>query len=250
VRYVLKLAYDGKDYCGWQSQSNAQTIQQAVEVALLRITREAIPIMGCGRTDTGVHAREFYAHFDWQGVPDEQFVFKLNNTTPPNIGIYDCFAVKENFHARFSATARKYEYHILLQSDPFLRDWAYYRFGKALNLEWMETACDFLLTCTNFQSFSKVNTDVKTFNCKLTECRFEQKDKLLVFHVKADRFLRNMVRAMVGTLLDIGAGRIDLHNLESIMLSGDRSKAGSSVPAKGLYLTEVHYPWEKYLLNE
>lgn len=249
VRYVLKLAYDGSTFYGWQSQANGNTIQQVIEAGLKKITRCEIPIMGCGRTDTGVHAKEFYAHFDWDQVPDDKFLFKLNNTTPSTIAFYECFTVVDTFHARFSALSRKYEYNILLEPNPFLADWAYFRYGN-LDVETMNKACEYLLQLKNFKSFSKVNTDVKTFLCDLMECRFEQSDHLLVFHVKANRFLRNMVRAMVGTLLDVGAHKIDLEDLKNIMESGNRSEAGVSVPAKGLFLTEVNYNWEDYKIND
>lgn len=248
VRYVLKLAYDGSSFYGWQSQANGNTIQQVIEAGLKKITRCDILIMGCGRTDTGVHAKEFYAHFEWDQIPEEKFLFKLNNTTPSSIAFYDCFQVTDNFHARFSATSRKYEYHILSEPNPFHVNWAYFRYGK-LDVEAMNEGCTYLLQLQNFKSFSKVNTDVKTFLCNLMECRFEQNGPLLVFHVKANRFLRNMVRAMVGTLLDMGTHKINLQDLKNIMESGNRSEAGLSVPAKGLFLTEVNYNWEQYRIN-
>lgn len=243
------MAYDGTKYYGWQSQSVGNTVQQAIEDALHKVTREFLPVMGCGRTDTGVHAKEFYLHFDWESTPDERFLFRLNNALPRDIVVYEYFLVKDDFHARFSATHRKYEYHILQYPDPFLRDWAYFRYGE-LDLVLMQKACDFLLECKDFKSFSKTRTDVKTYLCDLMECRWEQNGSHLIFHVKADRFLRNMVRAMVGTLLDIGSGRLSLDDLANVMESGDRSNAGISVPAKGLYLTEIAYPWEKYKINE
>jgi len=249
VRYALKLAYDGTRYYGWQSQSVGNTIQQEIESALQKVTRKEIAVMGCGRTDSGVHAKEYFLHLDYDGQFDERFLFRLNNALSRDIVVFNCIPVTEDFHARFSATHRKYEYHIITHPDPFQRDWAYFRHGD-LDLVAMDKACHFLLTCTDFQSFSKVSTDVKTFNCRLMECRWEQKGHSLVFHVKADRFLRNMVRAMVGTLLDIGSGRLKIEELPGVMESGNRSNAGTSVPAKGLYLTEIGYPWEKYSIHE
>lgn len=249
VRYVLELAYDGTNYYGWQSQTNGNTVQQTIEEGLKKVTRQELPVMGCGRTDTGVHAKQYYLHFDWDGVPDEKFIFRLNNAMPRDIAVFRIFPVHEKFHARFSATSRKYEYHIITRHDPFSRNWAYFRYGD-LDVKKMEEACKFLLTCTDFKSFSKSRTDVKTYNCDLMECRWEMAENRLVFHVKADRFLRNMVRAMVGTLLDIGSGRLSLEELPEVMQSGNRSNAGTSVPAKGLYLTEIDYPWEKYTSNE
>lgn len=249
MRYVLKLAYDGTRYYGWQSQSVGNTIQQEIQSALLKVTRQEIAVMGCGRTDTGVHAKEYFLHFDYDGTFDERFLFRINNALSRDIAVFDYFPVSDDFHARYSATYRKYEYHIITHHDPFQRDWAYFRHGD-LDIPAMEEACHFLRTCTDFQSFSKVSTDVKTFNCKLMECRWEQNGYSLVFHVKADRFLRNMVRAMVGTLLDIGSGRLKIEELPGVMESGNRSNAGTSVPAKGLYLTEIGYPWEKYSIHE
>ncbi|MBI1222052.1 MAG: tRNA pseudouridine(38-40) synthase TruA [Bacteroidetes bacterium] len=249
MRYALELAYEGTRYYGWQSQSVGNTVQQAIEEALEKVTRQYLPVMGCGRTDTGVHAKNYFLHFDWDAQPDERFIFRLNNALPRDIAVYRIFPVTDKFHARFSAVSRKYEYHIITQPDPFSRDWAYFRYGE-LNLEKMDEACQYLLTCRDFKSFSKSRTDVKTYNCDLMECRWEKSSDRLIFHVRADRFLRNMVRAMVGTMLDIGSGKLTLSELPELMQAGDRSNAGTSVPAKGLYLTEVNYPWDKFLRDE
>ncbi len=252
MRHVLKLAYDGSRYFGWQSQSNGNTVQQTLEQALKKVLRQDLPVMGCGRTDTGVHAKEYYAHFDAEApLPEdtEQLLYRLNNALPNDIAVYACFPVQEKFHARFSALSRKYEYHILRERDPFLNSRAYYRYGE-LDITAMEEGCRYLLTCKDFKSFSKSRTDVKTYLCDLMECYFEESGKLLILHVKADRFLRNMVRAMTGTLLDIGTGKLSREGLQAVMESGDRSHAGVSVPARGLYLTQISYPWEKYRINE
>lgn len=248
MRYVLKLAYDGTVYYGWQSQAVGNTVQQEIEQALEKITRQKLSVMGCGRTDTGVHAKMFFLHFDWDGAPDERFLFRLNNALPRDISVSEIFPVKDTFHARFSATYRKYEYWISRKPNPFLRQWSYLRY-EPFDMSAMEVGCEYLLTQKDFKSFSKSRTDVKTNLCDLMECRWEEKEDLLIFHVKADRFLRNMVRAMVGTLLKMGTGDLDPEGLAAVMQSGNRSKAGKSVPARGLYLTEVGYPWEKFILE-
>ena len=227
---------------------NGNTVQQTIESALQKVLREEIPVMGCGRTDTGVHASQYFLHFETEKTLDEKFLFRLNNALPRDVAVYDCFPVEEKFHARFSATYRKYEYHIITRKNPFDWNWAYFRYGD-LDIKAMEEACAYLLTCTDFKSFSKSRTDVKTYHCDLMECRWEFGPDKLIFHVKADRFLRNMVRAMVGTLLEIGSGKLKLEELPEIMRSGNRSNAGTSVPAKGLYLTEIGYDWDKFRLE-
>lgn len=245
----MKLAYDGTGYCGWQSQTHGNTVQQNIELGLKKVTRQDLAVMGCGRTDTGVHASEYYLHFDWDSAPDDRFLYRLNNALPKDITVYECFRVVDNFHSRFSATYRKYQYHIIRHPEPFLRDWAYFRYGE-LDIGKMQKACDYLLSCRDFKSFSKSQSADKTFLCHLTECHWEVEGKQLIFNVMSDRFLRNMVRAMVGTLLDIGSGRLTIEELPVIMEAGNRCKAGVSVPAKGLFLTEIGYSWEKYLIHE
>lgn len=253
MRYALELAYDGTPFIGWQNQSEGKgtSIQGRLEECVSRILREEISLVGCGRTDTGVHARYFVAHFDTgQEINKEEFLFRLNRTLPAEIAVYDLKPVNDRFHARFSPLSRKYEYHLHTSKDPFLIRTSYYRFGK-IDLDKINEACKYLLQLQNFRSFSKAKTNVKTFNCRLDECYWEEKSKGegYVFHVKADRFLRNMVRAMVGTLIDVGTDKMSLDQLKEAMEKQDRSATGKSVPANGLFLTEVNYNWSEFVLN-
>ncbi|MBC8456548.1 MAG: tRNA pseudouridine(38-40) synthase TruA, partial [Deltaproteobacteria bacterium] len=208
-RYFIKLAFDGTRYHGWQIQKNARTVQQVLGDACSMILREPVKLTGCGRTDTGVHAREFYAHFETarQLAEEERqkLVYQLNSFLESDLAVYDCFPVKPRVHARFSATARTYQYVITRFKDPFQVHYSYYLFGD-LDLDMMNQGAVFLLSISDFTSFSKVNTDTRTNICRITYANWEQTGDKLVFTIRADRFLRNMVRAMVGTLLDLGAG--------------------------------------------
>lgn len=250
LRYALELQYDGSDYFGYQSQVHGNTVQQKLEERMSLMLKHPVRLMGCGRTDTGVHARYFVAHFDTDlPVGKEQFLFRLNQCLPPDISVLGLRRVNHDFHARFKATARKYEYHINTAKDSFAFRYGWFRYGR-INVELMNRACEYLLTCRNFQCFSKVRTNVKHFECDLMECYWEQRPDKLVFHVKANRFLRNMVRAMVGTLLRVGYLQMDLEELKQVVESRKRTEAGNSVPGKGLFLTEVHYEWPLYEINE
>lgn len=244
-RYFLKLAYNGEKYHGWQIQENAPTIQQTLEEALTRILKEPIRITGAGRTDAGVHASEFYAHFDLETSLSTKMIisliFKLNRYLPNDIAIYDLFPVPEKAHARFSAVSRTYQYHILRHKDPFRQDFAFTCFFK-LNIESMNEAASILFQYEDFTSFAKSNTQVKTNICKLMKAEWEESEGGLVFSIKADRFLRNMVRAIVGTLIDVGRERIKASDMHQIIQNKDRSLAGYSVPAKGLFLQSIEYP--------
>ena len=242
-RYFLKLAYNGSNYHGWQIQDNAPSVQETINTAISTQTGFEINLSGCGRTDTGVHAREFYAHFDLDKTIDdrEKFVFKLNSFLPSDIVIFDLIPVHPEANARFDALSRTYEYHITRSKDPFRNDLAYSLFGD-LDIEKMNVAIEILKEYTDFTSFSKLHTQVKTNNCKITEAYWKQNEDLLVFNITADRFLRNMVRAIVGTLLEIGKGKSNIEYLRKIINAKDRSKAGFSVPAQGLYLTKIQYP--------
>ncbi|MEE4255571.1 MAG: tRNA pseudouridine(38-40) synthase TruA [Bacteroidales bacterium] len=244
-RYFIKLSYNGKAYHGWQRQENAATVQQVLEEAIATIFEESIDITGAGRTDTGVHATEYYAHFDSENVYSEQElqdkVFKLNSFLPTDIYVFGIFGVDPELHARFSAHSRKYEYHITRRKDPFRRDLAWFVHGP-LEIEMMNSAASVLMDYHDFTSFSKLHTQVKTNNCRIMEAYWEEQGHLLVFNIKADRFLRNMVRAIVGTLLDVGRGKISLEEFKAIIEAKDRSEAGLSVPAHGLYLVKIEYP--------
>jgi tRNA pseudouridine38-40 synthase len=245
VRYALELAYKGTAYRGWQSQLNGNTVQEEIELQLARLFQKKTNVLGCGRTDAEVHASYFVAHFDAETELPERFLFRLNQMLPADIAVYDVFAVSDDFHARFSATYRKYIYKTTYIKNPFRRDEMLFLF-KEPNVERMNLACKELLTHTDFAAFCKSNADNKTTLCDLMQAEWLMNDGSLEFHVKANRFLRNMVRAMVGTLLDIGNGNTDLGNLQEIMASGQRSASGKSVAAKGLYLAEVGYNWDEY----
>lgn len=244
-RYFIKLAYNGKAYHGWQRQENAVTVQQVLEDAVSTIFSETVEITGAGRTDTGVHATEFYAHFDSENVYSEKVlqdkVFKMNSFLPTDIYVFSIFGVDPELHARFSAHSRKYEYHITRRKDPFRGDLAWFVHGP-LELEMMNNAASVLKDYHDFTSFSKLHTQVKTNNCRIMEAYWEEQGHLLVFNIKADRFLRNMVRAIVGTLVDVGRKKIGIEDFRKIIEAKDRSAAGRSVPAHGLYLVKIEYP--------
>jgi tRNA pseudouridine38-40 synthase len=241
-RYFIQLSYEGSSYCGWQIQPNGLTVQSMIEVGLGKLLRQKISVTGCGRTDSGVHARIFFAHFDVESpvVLPGQLAFKLDRFLPENIGIEAVIPVSAGSHARFSAVWREYQYTIIQKKDPFLISKAALLPWK-LDLDIMNQGAESLLKFTDFECFSKVKTDVSNFRCKLISAYWTQSGHMLVFHVKADRFLRNMVRAMVGTLLDLGRGKITMEELHQILESRDRRKAGTSVPAKGLVLWDVNY---------
>lgn len=244
-RYFIKLAYNGQNYNGWQIQDNAPSVQQAINEAISVVLQQKINIVGCGRTDAGVHARQFYAHFDLDKRFDqselENLKNKLNGILSWDISILNIFPVNNDIHARFSAIKRSYQYIIAKRKDPFSYDSAVY-YPHQLNLENMNEAAALLLIYSDFTSFSKLHTQVKTNNCKIESAQWIEKDHRLIFNISADRFLRNMVRAIVGTLIDVGREKISLKEFKTIIESKNRSNAGFSVPAKGLYLTEVIYP--------
>ncbi|WP_445454464.1 tRNA pseudouridine(38-40) synthase TruA [Flavobacterium sp. 25HG05S-40] len=241
MRYFIELAYKGTKYHGWQCQPDADSVQETLNKALTMLLKTPIDIVGAGRTDTGVHAKQMYAHFDFENDIDApQMVHKLNAFLPKDIVIFDILKVSNEAHARFDATKRTYEYHIHTMKDAFENEGSY-QFGQPLNLNLMNQACEILFQHTDFECFSKTNTDVRTFNCVIYEAYWKQIGTKIVFTITADRFLRNMVRAIVGTMINIGTGKINLADFEKILESKDRSKAGFSVPAHGLYLTKIEY---------
>lgn len=243
LRYFIEFAYNGKNYHGWQSQPNASSVQETLSKAVSVILRSEIELMGAGRTDTGVHAKQMFAHFDTEENLETDFlVAKLNSYLPKDIVIYRIILVSEKAHARFDAVKRTYEYHIHSYKNAFENESSWYVFQK-LDLEKMNKAAKMLFDFEDFQCFSKVNTDVKTYNCKIMEANWQQKGEKLIFTIAADRFLRNMVRAIVGTLVEIGSGKKALEDFKNIIESKDRTQAGTSVPAHGLYLTKVEYPY-------
>ena len=250
MRYFIELSYKGTFFHGWQIQPNAVSVQETLEKALSLILREKIGVVGAGRTDAGVHAKHIVAHFETEKEFDlEKMIFKLNSVLPETVAIKRIYKVTANAHARFDALTRAYEYRIVRQKNPFETESAYFFKGK-LDVEAMNSAAAELLNYTNFKCFSKSKTDVKTYNCTMFYAYWEEKDNVLTFHVSANRFLRNMVRAIVGTLIDIGIGKLQVDDIHKILASQNRSEAGYSVPAKGLYLTNVTYPKTIYITNE
>ncbi|TDD94182.1 tRNA pseudouridine(38-40) synthase TruA [Flavobacterium cellulosilyticum] len=245
MRYFIKLAYKGTNYHGWQSQPNASSVQETLGKAVSVVLNSDVNLMGAGRTDTGVHAKEMYAHFDFEKPFEiESIVHKLNSYLPKDIVVYAIIPVMDEAHARFDATKRTYEYHINSFKDAFLQDDSWY-FHQKLDLEVMNAAAQLLFNYTDFQCFSKVNTDVNTFDCTIFDAYWIQENNKLIFTISANRFLRNMVRAIVGTLVNVGMRKITLDDFEAIIKGKNRDKAGFSVPAHGLYLTKIEYPYLK-----
>ena len=247
-RYFIRFAYNGTAYCGWQMQPNGLSVQEVLTKAMCTILRtEDIEIVAAGRTDAGVHARNMIAHFDIEDQlpPGLDLVNKLNSLLPSDISVIEIREVKPEVHARFDALSRRYEYHLVLQKDVFRHPFAM-RIYNLLDFDRMNEAAKILLEYTDFTSFSKLHTDVKTNNCKIMAARWEQREDEWIFIVEADRFLRNMVRAIVGTLLEVGRGKITPEDFRTIIEAKNRCNAGSSVPAKGLFLVEVTYPKNIY----
>ena len=235
------------NYNGWQTQPGLPTVQETLERALSTLLREKIAVVGCGRTDTGVHASDFYAHFDVSdecGVMSDEcgnLVFKLNSFLPADIAIYDIFPVAGNAHARFDAVARTYQYHVSDRRLPF-RQGQYCRIYYRPNVELMNEAAGVLMEYEDFTSFAKLHTQVKTNICHLTRAEWTEEADGWVFTIRSNRFLRNMVRSVTGTLLDVGRGKLSIEGLREIIEKKDRCAAGTSMPACGLFLTRVEYP--------
>jgi len=243
LRYFIQIAYKGTNFHGWQIQPNAISVQQVVQEALQTMLREPVPIVGAGRTDTGVHATQFFAHFDFNNpINTQKLILKLNAFLSDDVVIYNIIKVKDNAHARFDALSRSYEYRIFLGRNPFLTDTTWQIHNAQLDIDAMNSAAQILLAYTDFKCFSKTKSDVKTYLCDITTAKWVLDDKMLIFHITANRFLRNMVRAIVGTLTDIGLGKNNPEVIKEIIESRNRSKAGFSVPAKGLFLTKIGYP--------
>lgn len=244
MRYFIEIAYNGANYFGWQRQPDAICVEEVLGGALSTLLRKEIKVVGAGRTDAGVHAKQLFAHFDFEEIEDlAHFVFRLNSFLPKDISVKNIFTVREDAHARFNATEREYEYVISLEKNPFSEGFAYQLHHRP-NIEAMNEAAVTLLNYQDFQCFSRSNTDVKTYHCSVKKAVWREEDNQLVFTIAADRFLRNMVRAIVGTLLDVGFGKTSLAEFHEIIRKKDRVNAGSSAPANGLYLTKVLYPEE------
>ena len=242
-RYFIHLAYNGANYNGWQTQPALPTVQQTLEEALSTLLRQPIAVVGCGRTDTGVHASDFYVHFDLKDPKDfKDLVFKLNNLLPPDIAIFDIFPVADNAHARYDATARTYQYHVSDRRLPF-RQGQYCRIYYRPDIALMNEAARALMEYEDFTSFAKLHTQVKTNICHLTHAEWTEEEGGWVFTIRSNRFLRNMVRSVTGTLLDVGRGKLGIDGLREIIEKKDRCAAGVSMPACGLFLTKVEYPY-------
>lgn len=245
MRYFIEFAYKGTHYHGWQYQPNAISVQETLNRVFSTLLQEDIEIVGAGRTDTGVHASQMYGHMDTSKTfALENLIYKANSFLPKDILIYNIYPVHEDAHARFDATARTYQYHIVTTKEIFTTDLVWY-YPHKLDVDAMNAAAKLLLDFTDFECFSKSNTDVFTYNCKITEAFWETKNNQLVFTITADRFLRNMVRAIVGTLINVGLHKITLEDFIQIIESKSRKKAGFSVPAQGLFLTHICYPYIK-----
>ena len=244
MRYFLKLAYNGANYHGWQSQPNAESVQECIEKALSMVLREPIAITGAGRTDAGVNAAVMYAHFDVnEPLKDTTtLVMRLNSILGKDIAIYDVLPVHDDAHARFDATARTYKYFVHTEKSPFLYPFSWKSTCK-LDFDLMNEAAELLKGYTDFTSFSKLHTDVATNNCKITHARWEQEGGQWVFTITADRFLRNMVRAIVGTLVDVGRGKLTIAQFCQVLEKKDRCSAGTSMPGNALFLWKVEYPY-------
>jgi tRNA pseudouridine38-40 synthase len=252
-RYFIRLSYNGTAYHGWQVQDNTEkTVQQVLNSMLSMLLNHPVFITGCGRTDTGVHARDYYAHFDTDVdllADRDKWVFRFNNSLPSDIAIKNIHKVKDDGSSRFDAVSRTYEYHITKKKDPFLVNASWFVYG-ALDVESMNIAAKALFDYTDFTSFAKSNTQSFTNNCKIYKAEWAVRGDVWVFTVSADRFLRNMVRAIVGTLVDVGKGKLSIEGFRAVIESKNRSNAGFSVPAEGLYLTEVVYPNGYFELND
>lgn len=246
-RYFINLSYDGARYHGWQIQPNGISVQEVLNKALSTLLREGIEVTGAGRTDAGVNASLMVAHFDCSKPANDNLAYKMNKFLPQDIAIHSIYQVNGEAHARFSATSRTYHYYIITEKSPF-EPYAY-RYPLPLNFDMMNEAAKTLFDYTDFTSFSKLHTDVKTNNCKVTRAEWKQvSDIKWEFTITADRFLRNMVRAIVGTLIDVGRGAITVEQFKEIIEKKDRCSAGSSVPGNALFLADITYPGTIHIL--
>ncbi len=242
MRYFFEISYNGKNYHGWQNQKNAVGVQEVVESCLSKVFRTPLEIVGSGRTDTGVHCAQQYFHVDIdQELDARSWLIKLNSILPQDIAIRSIHHVSDQAHARYDAIERSYEYKITPVKNPLLIGQAYF-FFKPVNLATMNKAAALLVGEKDFECFSKVKTDVNHFICHIKKANWHHSGDLLVFNITANRFLRGMVRAIVGTLLDVGIEKISVADFEKILAGKDRKKAGMNVPPEGLYLTRVVYP--------
>lgn len=248
MRYFFEIAYQGTNYHGWQRQTNAISVQQVVEEALSTLLRKETQILGSGRTDTGVHCKQQFFHIEVEEpIADlDNLTYRLNNFLPEDIAIHSACRVTDDAHARFTATSRSYQYFITQRKDAFSAPFKYF-FNRSLDIKTMNEAAALLIGMHDFESFSRVKTDVNNFNCDIKAAFWIEEGETLVFNITANRFLRGMVRAIVGTLLDVGTGKLSITDFSAIINSKDRQKAGAAAPAHGLYLTAVEYPQEIFI---
>ena len=242
MRYFITFSYDGTAYHGWQIQPHSVSVQEEIQKALSTLLRRPMEVVGAGRTDTGVHARKMFAHFDSEyELECPQLVYKLNKLLPRDIAVQQVERVADDMHARFSAKSRTYHYYVHLDKNPFLRSYSWQVYGTP-DFELMNRAAAVLMEYTDFTSFSKVNTDTKTNDCTITEAHWDRvADGQWRFTITANRFLRNMVRAIVGTLMEVGRGRMSIEQLRNVVDAKDRCRAGDSVPGNALFLVDVKY---------
>lgn len=241
MRFFLEIAYKGTAYHGWQIQKNAVSVQEVLNKTLAKLLSEEPETFGSGRTDTGVHALQQFVHIDCkENLLEEDFLYRMNKMLPSDITLKSVRKVKDDAHARFDAVSRSYEYRIITEKDPFLMDLRLY-YAKPLDLEKMNEAAALLLNYNDFESFSKVKTDVRTFNCNITRAEWIRNKDGITFHISADRFLRGMVRALVGTFLETGQYKLRVKDFEEIILSKNRKRAGKTAPAHALFLTKIEY---------
>jgi tRNA pseudouridine38-40 synthase len=248
LRYFLEVSYRGTNYHGWQIQNNALSVQQVLEEKLSVLLKSETETIASGRTDTGVHGRQQFVHFDTSGELPPNFLYRLNCILPRDISANSLVPVLPDAHARFDAISREYEYHITTVKNPFLQGLAW-EFGKPLDFDLMNKAAEKLLHYDDFECFSKVHTDVATFLCKIEKAEFTKKGTDVIFTIRANRFLRGMVRAIVGTLTDVGLGKLQPDQFESIICSKNRKNAGAQAPPEGLFLTKIAYPPSIFLKN-
>ena len=242
MRYFITFSYDGTAYHGWQIQPHSVSVQEELQKALSTLLRKPMEVVGAGRTDTGVHARKMVAHFDSETELEcSQLVYKLNKLLPRDIAVQQIERVEEDMHARFSAKSRTYHYYVHLDKNPFLRSYSWQVYGNP-DFDLMNRAAAVLMEYTDFTSFSKVNTDTKTNDCTITDAHWDRVGEgQWRFTITANRFLRNMVRAIVGTLMEVGRGRMSIEQLRNVVDAKDRCRAGDSVPGNALFLVEVKY---------
>lgn len=251
MRYFIFLEFDGTAYSGWQIQPHSPSVQQTLEESLFLFLREKVSVTGAGRTDAGVHAQEMVAHFDLESPQDSSWMKnKLNGILPPDIAVHDIVPVKFDAHARFDAVSRTYKYYVSLEKSAFHREYSWYLVNEP-DFNLMNRAAELLLSTVDFTSFSKLHTDTKTNDCRVTLAEWSRLDDgRWVFTITADRFLRNMVRAIVGTLMEVGRGRMDIDGFRDVIQSKDRCSAGDSAPAQGLFLHKIEYPENLFLTQE